>query len=114
MGDSKEKENREVQDKEDIDEKKDKHLSEDVIDPEEVDLEKMEEILEDLPGEEGKVLRQLMISRSSMTSSPFPPQFLRNINEKHIDKLLDISDKTEDREFNLKINKKITNLYMLF
>jgi len=82
-------------------EKGDEHIS----DSEEVDPEKMGEILEELPEEEEKVLKQLMISKRSMTSSPFPPQFLDSINDKHIDKLLEISDKTEDREFDLK-NKR--------
>jgi hypothetical protein len=84
------------------DTKKEDELSDELLDSEEVDPEKMEEILEELPGEEKKVLRKLMISSSSMTSSPFPPQLANSINEKHIDKLLDISGKAEDREFKLK------------
>lgn len=105
MSNSKEKENRNngLKNEDSAEEinKKDE-LSDEVLGSEEVDPEKMEEILEELPGEEKKVLRKLMISSSSMTSSPFPPQLANSINEKHIDKLLDISDKAEDREFELK------------
>ena len=38
----------------------------------------------------------------SILLNNFYPQLANSINEKHIDKLLDISDKAEDREFELK------------
>ncbi len=71
-----------------------------------------EEVLEGLPEE---VKRVVQIGWSMQRSSgPLPPQFLSKLNEKHIDKILDLSEKDDDRTFkDIQSSKKYMLTYVL-
>ena len=74
--------------------------------------EQVQKIIEHLPPEEQSVLEGLMISSSmTSTSSPIPPQILDKLNEKHIDRILDISDESDKREYTYKTKKEKYTFY---
>jgi hypothetical protein len=54
-----------------------------------------EEMLENLPPE----VKRIIQLTSSSYSGPFPSSNLPELNEKHIDKLLDISEKDDERRY---------------
>ena len=77
--------------------------SDDVVEP---------DVLENLPEE---VRRVVQIGMSMQRSSgPFPPQLLSKFNEKHIDKILDLSEKDDDRTYkDIQSSRKYTLTYVL-
>ena len=70
------------------------------------------DVLENLPDE---VKRVVQIGMSMQRSSgPFPPQLLSKFNENHIDKILELSEKDDDRTYkDIQSSRKYTLTYVL-
>jgi len=70
------------------------------------------EVLENLPEE---VRRVVQIGMSMQrTSGPLPPQILSKLNDKHIDKILELSEKDDERVFeDVRQSRKYTFTYFL-
>jgi hypothetical protein len=76
---------------------------------------KVEEIFTSLPQEAQEDLENLMLSasmRSIRTESSIPPQIFDKLTEEHISKIIDSSEKSEDRDF--KLQKRRQNFLTLY
>ncbi|WP_039657570.1 hypothetical protein [Clostridium tyrobutyricum] len=76
--------------------------------------DKIEEILTKIPQED---LENLFVSasmRSIQTTSPIPPQIFDKLTGDHINKIIDSTEKSEERDFKLQKRKQnFTTLYVV-